>query len=149
MPIVLKSGNLNLLEPSGPVQACNGIAFFFYLYLLLPLYKYLFRLVRRTIFIFVLQLAVHTFFATNLKNQTKCTSIHGRIVTAAANFTFTATRHALRSSQLTKAVFSLGTKRPGRKADHCPLSNAEVKNVCSHSSTPPTWLHDVPLNNAI
>ena len=25
-PIVLKSGNLNLLEPSGPVQACNGIA---------------------------------------------------------------------------------------------------------------------------
>ena len=26
MPIVLKSGNLNLLETSGPVQACNGIA---------------------------------------------------------------------------------------------------------------------------
>jgi hypothetical protein len=25
-PIVLKSGSLNLLEPSGPVQACNGIA---------------------------------------------------------------------------------------------------------------------------
>jgi len=23
MPTVLKSGNLNLLEPSGPVQACN------------------------------------------------------------------------------------------------------------------------------
>ena len=32
MPTVLKSGNLNLLEPSGPVQACNGIA------LLLPFY---------------------------------------------------------------------------------------------------------------
>ena len=30
MPIVLKSGNLNLLEPSGPVQACNGIALPFY-----------------------------------------------------------------------------------------------------------------------
>ena len=29
MPIVLKSGSLNLLEPSGPVQACNGIAFAF------------------------------------------------------------------------------------------------------------------------
>ena len=28
MPIVLKSGSLNLLEPSGPVQACNGIAFY-------------------------------------------------------------------------------------------------------------------------
>jgi len=25
-PIVLKSGSLNLVEPSGPVQACNGIA---------------------------------------------------------------------------------------------------------------------------
>jgi hypothetical protein len=26
MPIALKSGRLNLLEPSGRVQACNGIA---------------------------------------------------------------------------------------------------------------------------
>jgi len=26
VPIVLTSGSLNLLEPSGPVQACNGIA---------------------------------------------------------------------------------------------------------------------------
>jgi len=25
-PVVLKSVSLNLLEPSGPVQACNGIA---------------------------------------------------------------------------------------------------------------------------
>jgi hypothetical protein len=24
VPIVLKSGSLNLLEPSGPVQTCNG-----------------------------------------------------------------------------------------------------------------------------
>jgi len=28
VPIVLKYGSLNLLEPSGPVQACNGIALF-------------------------------------------------------------------------------------------------------------------------
>jgi len=27
VPIVLKSGSLNLLEASGPVQACNGIAY--------------------------------------------------------------------------------------------------------------------------
>jgi hypothetical protein len=27
VPIVLKSWSLNLLEPSGPVQACNGIPF--------------------------------------------------------------------------------------------------------------------------
>jgi hypothetical protein len=26
VPTVLKSGSINLLEPSGPVQACNGIA---------------------------------------------------------------------------------------------------------------------------
>jgi len=26
VPTVLKSGSLNLLEPLGPVQACNGIA---------------------------------------------------------------------------------------------------------------------------
>ena len=29
MPIVLKSGNLKLLEPSGPVQVCNGIVLHF------------------------------------------------------------------------------------------------------------------------
>jgi hypothetical protein len=26
VPIVLKSGSLNLLEPSGPVETCNGVA---------------------------------------------------------------------------------------------------------------------------
>jgi len=35
----LKSGSLNLLEPSGPVQTCNGIA--------LPLYDVLFGLVSK------------------------------------------------------------------------------------------------------
>jgi hypothetical protein len=29
VPIVLKSGSLNFLEPPGPVQACNGIALTF------------------------------------------------------------------------------------------------------------------------
>jgi len=29
VPSVLKSGNLNLLEPSGPVQVCSGIALLF------------------------------------------------------------------------------------------------------------------------
>ena len=32
MPTVLKSGRLNLLEPSGPVYACNGIGLLFYPY---------------------------------------------------------------------------------------------------------------------
>ena len=38
MPTVLKSGSLNLLEPSGPVQACNGIALPFYLYVQLQIH---------------------------------------------------------------------------------------------------------------
>jgi hypothetical protein len=29
VPNVFKSGKLNLIEPSGPVQACNGIAFYY------------------------------------------------------------------------------------------------------------------------
>jgi len=33
VPTVLKSGSPNLLEPSGPVQACNGIALPFYILL--------------------------------------------------------------------------------------------------------------------
>jgi hypothetical protein len=44
VPIVLKSGSLNLLEPSRPVKACNGIALslpfisWFSLYLINTLY---------------------------------------------------------------------------------------------------------------
>jgi len=34
VPTVLKSGSLNLLEASGPFQACNGIALPFYYRLL-------------------------------------------------------------------------------------------------------------------
>jgi hypothetical protein len=33
--VVMKSGNLNFLEPSGPLQACNGTALPFYNYCLL------------------------------------------------------------------------------------------------------------------
>jgi hypothetical protein len=32
VPIVLKSGSLKLLEPSGPVKGCNGIAVIIILY---------------------------------------------------------------------------------------------------------------------
>jgi hypothetical protein len=42
VPIVLKSGSLNLLEPSGPVQACNGFA----LLLLLPVFLSMLLLLR-------------------------------------------------------------------------------------------------------
>ena len=43
MPIVLKSGSLNLLEPSGPVQACNGIDLPF---ILIHLWLFLFICIR-------------------------------------------------------------------------------------------------------
>jgi len=49
--IVLKSGSLNLLEPSGPVQACNGIA------LPLPLPLPYSRLYRNVVYIPVIKLA--------------------------------------------------------------------------------------------
>ena len=52
---VLKSGSLSLLEPSEPVQACNGIALpllkfmcTLYLFLLLLLYLYLNALISFT-----------------------------------------------------------------------------------------------------
>ena len=36
MPTVLKSGSLSLLEPSWPVQACNGLALPLPLFLIMP-----------------------------------------------------------------------------------------------------------------
>jgi hypothetical protein len=42
--------------------------------------------------------------------------------------------------------FSLRVKRPGREADHSPLSSAEVKNEWSYTSTPPKRPHGVVLS---
>ena len=39
VPIVSKSGSLKLLEPSGPVQTCNGIASP-YIYIYIYIYKF-------------------------------------------------------------------------------------------------------------
>jgi hypothetical protein len=39
-----------------------------------------------------------------------------------------------------------GIKRPGREADHSPLSSVEIRNVLRYTSTPPIRLHDVVLN---
>jgi hypothetical protein len=52
---------------------CVFLRLFFhccYLYSLLPLYKYLFKLVRETV-LFVLKHAVHTFFVINLQKKKK------------------------------------------------------------------------------
>jgi hypothetical protein len=50
VPIVLKSGSLNLLEPSGPLQACNEIA--------LPLLFYLQFMKRRHVHTALVQLVM-------------------------------------------------------------------------------------------
>jgi hypothetical protein len=39
----------------------------------------------------------------------------------------------------------LGVKRPGREADHPPLSSAEVMNAWRYTSTPPIRIHDAVL----
>jgi len=38
--VVTKSGNLNFLEPSGPLQACNGTAFYIYMHVHAYVYIY-------------------------------------------------------------------------------------------------------------
>ena len=43
VPIVLKSGSLNHLEPSGPSQACNGIAFLLLVLILTCLFLLILR----------------------------------------------------------------------------------------------------------
>jgi hypothetical protein len=46
VPTVLKSGSLGLLEPSGPVQACNGIALTFCKSFCLYCYRHATRMCR-------------------------------------------------------------------------------------------------------
>jgi len=43
--VVTKSGNLNFLEPSGPVQDCNGTAFYVYLHMIMDLFIYFYLLI--------------------------------------------------------------------------------------------------------
>jgi hypothetical protein len=40
----------------------------------------------------------------------------------------------------------LGLKRQGCEADHSPPCNAEFKNACGYTSTPPIRLHGVVLS---
>jgi hypothetical protein len=43
-------------------------------------------------------------------------------------------------------ALSLGVKRPRRETDHSPPYRAEVKNMCSYTSTLPIRLHGVAFN---
>jgi hypothetical protein len=54
----------------------------------------------------------------------------------------TASRTTLETTQSpiqwVPGAISLGVERPGREADHSPLSSAEVKNAWRYTSTPST-----------
>ena len=66
MPIVLKSGNLNLLEPSGPVQACNGVA--------LPMYPQLLRPSKDELDCLALKKEALRFYETSVAEKTRHSS---------------------------------------------------------------------------
>jgi hypothetical protein len=53
--VVMKSGNLNFLEPSGPLQACNGTALPFFLHGYKSPSKDLFSNIQRNLFICVIR----------------------------------------------------------------------------------------------
>ena len=46
--LVTKSGNLNFLEPSGPVQACNGTALPLYICICVCIYIYIYIYIHET-----------------------------------------------------------------------------------------------------
>ena len=71
MPIVLKSGSLKLLEPSGPVQACNGIALPFTVKLKEQCGVY----ERRASLLLRIDLRTFLFAAKNNQSRKKCTQI--------------------------------------------------------------------------
>jgi hypothetical protein len=57
-------------------------------------------------------------------------SLHHRVQTCSGSYPA--------SYQMGTRDFSMWIKRPGREADHSPLSSAEVKNAWSYTSTPPS-----------
>ena len=42
----MKSGNLNFLEPSGPLQACNGTALLYFIIIIIIIIIIIYRIVR-------------------------------------------------------------------------------------------------------
>jgi hypothetical protein len=63
-----------------------------------------------------------------------------RFPVGAGNFSL---HHRVQTGSGFQGLFSLGVKRPWREADHSPPYGVEVKNVWSHTFTPPIRLHDV------
>ena len=58
--VVMKSGNLNFLEPSGPVEACNGtdlpslIKEHIYIYLYVCVYSYITKGMHTKVYLYIL-----------------------------------------------------------------------------------------------
>jgi hypothetical protein len=72
VPTVFKSGSLKLLEPSGPVQACNGIALPLPLVDCLWMKWTLFHFHTHSFLYFWLNICLFSFFSSNSFSNTFC-----------------------------------------------------------------------------
>ena len=75
--VVTKSGNLNFLEPSGPVQACNGTALPFTLVARTRLSNYVIRILHaKQQELYKHDLRIHLLRTSNLKTLHNATDVH-------------------------------------------------------------------------
>ena len=82
MPIVLKSENLKLLEPSGSVQACNGIALLYLLQIATSILRFLLK--------YISQL-YYSWFMSKLSSSS-FGNFNGVIIVVGADLLFYSTR---------------------------------------------------------
>jgi hypothetical protein len=69
-PIVLKSGSLQLLEPSAPVQADTGIKLYIYIYIKLCIY---------ILFIYFYTFTINVFTALAIRNATYMRCVYAKV----------------------------------------------------------------------
>ena len=116
MPTVLKSGNLNLLEPSGPFQGCKEIA--------LPFTPIIFLYV----YFISCNGAVDTVIIAWAIQQKDC----GSILEEEKDLSLL--QSAETSPRYWKSHFFPGVERPGHEAPHSLSFVAEVKDKWSNTS---------------
>ena len=120
VPIVLKSGNLNLLEPSGPGQACNGIPFTFYIHIMEQLRKLTVKRKHSFVYFPLFMLAVYAI----LMGYMKADNILRRLFTWITLF-FLLPVWLFRDKGCTNY-----RKRDTRKEFMCIVTN-EIKSCCT------------------
>jgi hypothetical protein len=123
--IVLKSGSLNLLEPSGPVKACNGIA------LPLPSLSDKFGPGQLTQYSDLLQAG----------------KSRARLPVGLRIFTHIQTGPGAHPASYTRGTGSFSVvKWPGGGTDNLTSSSAMLEKERSYTSIPPLNLHDSLLD---